>query len=65
MLSSRSDPKKNPNVTSYTRQYQLRQDEIEEADRQIRELQAGGLVVENDDCRYNFPAFLVKSETER
>jgi len=33
---------------------------VEEADRQIRELEAGGLVVENDDCRYNSPAFLVK-----
>ena len=28
---------KNPNVTSYTRQYKLRQDEVDEAHRQIRE----------------------------
>jgi len=51
---------KNPNVTSYTRQYKLRQDEVDEADRQILELEAGGLVVENDDCRFNSSAFLVK-----
>ena len=55
----------NPNVTSYTRQYKLRQDEVDEADRQIRELEAGGLVVENDDCRFSSPAFLVKNEMGR
>lgn len=48
---------KNPDVSSYTRQYKLRQDENDETDRQIQRLLKNNLNVENDDCRFNSPFF--------
>jgi len=53
---------KNQRVKSYTRQYKLRKDEVQEAGRQIKQLESKGLVVKNDDCSFNNPMFMVRKK---
>ena len=53
-------PLKNPNATSYTRQYPLSRDDTLEADRQINELRRKGLISENDNSSFNSPIFIAR-----
>ena len=52
---------------SYTRQYKLRQAEIDEIDKQITKLESQGLVIKSTDCSFNSPVFTVlkKDQTLR
>jgi len=58
-------PPKNPAVSSYTRQYKLRQDEIDKVDRQIQELLENNPIVENDDCTFNSPFIFVRKKRSK
>jgi len=45
-------------LKSYTRQYKLREDEINEIDKQITELESQGLIKKKStDCSFNSPVF--------
>ena len=50
---------RNPRATSYTRQYKLRQAEIDEIDKQISKLESQGLIRKSTDCTFNSPVFTV------
>ena len=45
--------------TSYTRQYKLRQVEIDEIDKQISKLESQGLITKSTDSSFNSPVFTV------
>jgi len=54
---------KNPFVKSYTRQYKLNEDDIQEAHKQIVNLHKEGLVKKTTNCSFNSPLFLVKKKS--
>jgi len=42
-------------LKSYTRQYKLRENEINEIDKQITKLESQGLITKSTDCSFNSP----------
>jgi len=54
---------KSPGLTSYTRQYPLKQEEVKAAEKQIQELLRAGLIKETENCEFNSPVFVVKKKS--
>ena len=54
---------RDPNKTSYTRQYPVSEADAKELDRQITQLKDANLITENDNCSWNSPCFLVSKKS--